>query len=168
LLELIAARSSYGVRTELSPVNNAPLADVKDPREFKFLVDHLAELGYLTPDPTDKPFNYSLKVKGWEALQPTASIPGRCFVAMSFHDDLKEAWEKGIYLTVKDECKMDPVRVDFVEHNEKICGKIVAEIRTCQFLWRTLRYNVQASTLKRGSQMGLGRLVARTSTDGTS
>jgi hypothetical protein len=47
LLELIAARSSYGVRTELSPVNNAPLADVKDPREFKFLVDHLAELGYL-------------------------------------------------------------------------------------------------------------------------
>jgi hypothetical protein len=170
LLELIAARSSYGVRTELSPVNDAPLADVKDPREFKFLVDHLPELGYLTPDPTDKPFNCSLRVKGWEALQPTASIPGRCFVAMSFHDDLKEAWEKGIYLAVKDECKMDPVRVDFVEYNEKICDKIVAEIRTsaCQFLVADVTLQRAGVYFEAGFAMGLGRLVARTSTDGTS
>ena len=53
---------------------------------------------------------------------------------MSFHDDLKEAWGKGIYLAVKEECKMEPVRVDFVEHKKKICDEIVAEICTCQFL----------------------------------
>lgn len=87
---------------------------------------------------------------------------------MSFHDDLKEAWEKGIYLTVKDECKMDLVRVDFVEHNEKICGKIVTEIRTCQFLVADVTLQRPGVYFEAGFAMGLGRLVARTSTDGTS
>ena len=51
------------------------------------------------------------------------------------------------------------MRVDFVEHNDKICDKIVAEIRTCQFL-------VADGTLQRagvyfdaGFEMGLGRPV---------
>jgi hypothetical protein len=47
----------------------------------------------------------SLKIKGWEALQPTAGILRKYFVAMSFHDDLKEAWGKGIYLAVKEGAK---------------------------------------------------------------
>jgi len=75
-----------------------------------------------------------MEVKGWEQLQPTAGIPGKCFVAMSFHESLKDAYENGIFLAVKEDCKMDPVRMDLVEHNEKIGDKMIAEIRTCQFL----------------------------------
>jgi nucleoside 2-deoxyribosyltransferase len=63
---------------------------------------------------------------------------------------------------------MDPVRVDFVEHNEQICDKIVAEIRTCQFLVADVTLQRAGVYFEAGFAMGLGRLVARTSTDGTS
>jgi len=98
-------------------------------------------------------------VKGWEQLQPTAGISGGCFVATSFHDDLKEAWGRGIYLAVKEECKMEPVRVDFVEHNKKICDKIVAEICTCQFLVADVTLQRAGVYFEAGFAMGLGRPV---------
>jgi len=99
---------------------------------MRYLLGHLVGTGYLREVGGD---NYLVEVKGWEQIETNKTIgfPGKCFVAMSFHDSLKEAYENGIYLAVKD-CKMDPVRIDLVHHNEKICDKIIAEIRTCQFL----------------------------------
>ena len=86
-------------------------------------------------------------------------IPGKCFVAMWFHEDLKDAYHNGIYLAVKDDCKMDPVRLDLVEYNEKICDKIVAEIRTCQFLVADVTRQRQNVYFEAGFAMGLGRPV---------
>ena len=47
---------------------------------------------------------------------------------MWFNSDLDEAWEKGIKPALK-ECGYKPVRLDFQEHNDKICDRIIAEIR---------------------------------------
>ena len=130
LLEHIAATSACGHSTKLDQVNDLSLVDAKDLTEFAFLLRHLTDLGYIIR--SGDAWTYGLKVKGWEQLQPTAGIPGKCFVAMWFHEDLKDAYHNGIFLAVKEDCKMDPVRLDLVEYNEKI-WKIVAEIRS-QFL----------------------------------
>jgi hypothetical protein len=46
---------------------------------------------------------------------------------MSFDASLEPAWSGGIYPGARD-CECDPIRVDRVHHNEKICDKIVAEM----------------------------------------
>jgi hypothetical protein len=157
MLEVIAARSAYGHSTKLDQVNDLSLVDAKDLTEFAFLLKHLTELGYIIR--SGDAWTYGLKVKGWEQLQPTAGIPGKCFVAMWFHEDLKDAYHNGIYLAVKDDRKMDPVRLDLVEYNEKICDKIVAEIRTCQFLVADVTRQRQNVYFEAGFAMGLGRPV---------
>ena len=54
---------------------------------------------------------------------------------------------------------MEPVRLDLVEYNEKICDKIVAEIRTCQFLVADVTRQRQNVYFEAGFAMGLGRPV---------
>src|SRR5262245_53588620 len=131
LLEHIATTSEYGRSTKLDEKNDLSLVDAKDSAEFSFLLRHLTELGYISRTGI---WTYGLKVKGWEYLEPTTGIPGKCFVAMSFAEDLKPVWLEGIEPAIKIDCKMFPVRMDLVEHNDKICDKMIADIRTCQFL----------------------------------
>ena len=92
-------------------------------------------------------------------MQPIAGIPGKCFVAMSFHESLKDAYEHGIYLAVKEDCKMDPVRIDLVPHNDNIVDKIIAEIRTCQFMVADFTGHKAGVYFEAGFARGLGRPV---------
>ncbi len=158
LLELTAMRSKAGKSAKFDIVSDPPLVDAVDSHELIYLFKHLTELGYLEHRGSEL---YLLKVKGWEQIQaPTVNgVPGKCFVAMSFHDSLKDVYENGIFLAVKSDCKMEPVRLDFVQHNEKICDKIIAEIRTCQFLVADVTLASQNVYFEAGFAMALNRPV---------
>jgi hypothetical protein len=157
LLEHIAATSEYGRSTKLDDENDLSLVDAKDSAEFSFLLKHLTELGYISRTGI---WTYSLKVKGWEQLQPTAGIPGKCFVAMSFDEKLrKPVWEEGIEPAVGIDCKMNPVRIDLVPHNDNIVDKIIAEIRTCQFMVADFTGHKAGVYFEAGFAKGLGRPV---------
>ncbi len=54
---------------------------------------------------------------------------------------------------------MDPIRIDLVHHNEKICDKIMAEIRSSQFLVADVTGQRQGVYFEAGFAMGLGRSV---------
>jgi nucleoside 2-deoxyribosyltransferase len=161
LLELLVARSNSepGKRIQVEFDKDWPLVDAGSDNQLAYLVKHLEETGYLVFH--GGPF-YTLTPTAWERLEAAGigqGIPGKCFVAMSFHESLKQAYEVGIYLAVKDDCKMNPVRIDLVEHNEKICDKIVAEIRTCQFLVADVTLQRAGVYFEAGFAMGLGRPV---------
>ena len=132
-LEIIAARSKPGESVDLDRVKDAPLLDAFNSDEVIFYANTLYKRELIEFAGGD---SYGLTAKGWEIIQSASvsGVPGRCFVAMSFDHSLDDAFTKGIESAVKIDCKMDPVRIDRVHHNEKICDKIVAEIRTCQFL----------------------------------
>jgi nucleoside 2-deoxyribosyltransferase len=49
--------------------------------------------------------------------------------------------------------------LDLVEHNEKICDRIIAEIRTCQFLVADVTLQRPGVYFEAGFAMGLGRPV---------
>ena len=85
--------------------------------------------------------------------------PGRCFVAMSFDRSLDEAYEKGIRVALKDDCNLDPIRIDKVHHNEKICEKLIAEIRLSQFLVADVTWHRANVYFEAGFALGLGRPV---------
>lgn len=77
---------------------------------------------------------------------------------MSFDKSLDSAYADGIKPAVTD-CGFTPVRVDLVEHNEKICDKILAEIRLAQFVVADFTLHRAGVYFESGFAMGLGRPV---------
>jgi hypothetical protein len=145
-----------GSTVQLNPAAEAPLVDAESKTEMMFLLSDLVERKYLREVGGG---NYLMEVKGWEQLQPTAGIPGKCFVAMSFAEDLKPVWFEGIEPAVKIDCKMDPVRIDLVPHNDNIVDKIIAEIRSCQFMVADFTGHRGGVYFEAGFAKGLGRQV---------
>lgn len=157
LLELIASRSSFpGNRPRVDAILDYPLIDAASDAELNYFLSHLEGLEYLMRDGV----HHFLTVKGWERLEHIkgGGIAGRCFVAMSFHESLHEAYEVGIRPAVV-ECGFDPIRIDLVHHNENICDKILAEIRLCQFVVADFTLQRAGVYFEAGFAMGLGRPV---------
>lgn len=127
------------------------------------MLEHLVKLGYLDRSPD---FNiaglsgFCMTVKGWERLEPPIGrgIPGRCFIAMSFDPSLNEAFLLGIEPAVR-ECGFRPIRIDREHHNEKICDKILAEIRLAEFMVADFTLQRPGVYFEAGFAMGLGRPV---------
>lgn len=57
----------------------------------------------------------------------------RCFVAMWFHDSMEDAYMDGIGPAIRDS-GYESIRIDRVEHIDKIDDRVVAEIRRSRFV----------------------------------
>jgi hypothetical protein len=67
---------------------------------------------------------------GWQAAEPGAGgAPGLSFVAMAFCDELKAAYDDGILPAVENDCGLKAVRADREHFTEKICDRIIVDIR---------------------------------------
>lgn len=87
------------------------------------------------------------------------------FVAMWFDNQVNDAYQKGI-LPVIEEAGFTARRIDELEHNDKICDLIIAEIRksrfvvadfTCQKIEESDLYNVRGGVyFEAGFAIGLG------------
>ena len=156
-LRLVADSSTHlGVQVEIDFEDAYPLVDATSSDELDYLLNSLADRNYLKAEAVRC---YSVAVEGWERLEPiSGGIPGRCFVAMSFDPSVNGAYQEGIYLAVKG-CGFEPVRIDLVHHNEKICDKILAEIRSCQFMVADFTLQRAGVYFEAGFAMGLGRPV---------
>ncbi len=55
------------------------------------------------------------------------------FVAMWFHPDMDDAYNNGLRLAIEG-AGYQPLRIDFVDHNDKIDDEIIAEIRRSRFV----------------------------------
>lgn len=127
LILLIAARTKRWTGPgEIHKEDDYPLVCARGPDEINDLT-HLAwDLGYLV---TNKPV---LTVEGWrriDHLQERQPNSRQAFVAMWFINDLDEVWENGFKKGIEEAKYFTAIRIDTVEHNEKIDDRIVAEIR---------------------------------------
>jgi hypothetical protein len=159
LLQLIGNNTNPGTSMLIKSDRDAPLLDAFNSVELTFLINTQVDLGYI--EQVHGPEMTRLKAKGWEQIQAATvnGIPGKCFVAMSYSKELKSVYDDGIEPAVRIDCKMDPVRLDFAEYNEKICDKMIAEIRTCQFLVADVTHQRQNVYYEAGFAEGLGRPV---------
>ncbi len=112
-----------------------PIICVESKNQFKYIIDKALDLELI-----EKSQEFSnilrLSLKGWKRIseiKKTKIDSKKAFVAMWFNSELDEIWEKGIKPALK-ETKFQPVRIDLEEHNEKICDKIIAEIKTSGLL----------------------------------
>ena len=78
----------------------------------------------------------SLSFSGYqrvEFLETQKPLSEQAFVAMWFHDETNNAYENGIKLGIED-AGYKPVRIDQINHNNKIDDEIIAEIRRSKFI----------------------------------
>ena len=164
LLRLIQKRTGhYGAAAVVKPKADYPLIDGIAPDTAFYFLDYIEELGFIKRSANREVV--TLTPKGWEHLDPGSGgggIPGRVFVAMSFHPSLAEAYSKGIKPAIEEDCGLEAVRVDEVAHNEKICDRIFVEIRRCQFVVADYSQHRGGVYFEDGFAMGLGREVVRT------
>ena len=165
LLRLLAKRTDIaGENVTVDSNLDYPLIDAASQSEMIYLMEYLIESGFIegnTGGILVMPLPFRVMVKGWQNLDfPPKGVPGRCFVAMAFDHSLNEAYLLGIKAAIKTDCSLpDPVRIDREEHNEKICDKILAEIRSCQFMVADFTLQAPGVYFEAGFAMGLGRPI---------
>lgn len=78
------------------------------------------------------------------------------FVAMWFDKSVDKYFTEGIKKAIDDSIKYKVVRVDFVEHNNKICDQIIAEINKSKLLIADFTGDRGGVYFESGYAQGLG------------
>jgi len=180
LLESVARDSGIGQWVYLSGRERrfAATSDVRDQDELQFVLRHLNEADLIDYDEAIPPpmerrkpdGSYEklekavrLTVVGWNSIAPVGSgIPNTVFVAMSFREELKDAYEHGMVPAIETDCKLRVVRIDRVRHNDNITNRIIAAIRSAQIVVADFTFQNQGVYYEAGFAEALGRTVIRT------
>ncbi len=126
-------------------------------RQMDFYLNALEERGWLRRR-SDGWSTMMITTSGWirvGELQSVGARTGQAFVAMWFDDSMQSAWDNGLYKGI-DAAGYRPLRVDKEEHNEKICDRIIMEIRRSGLLVADVAGHRQGVYFEAGYAMGLG------------
>jgi nucleoside 2-deoxyribosyltransferase len=99
-----------------------------------------------------------LDIGGWQRvdeLRRTRVISDQAFVAMWFDPQMRDAWTDGIKPALS-ATGYTPIRLDFVEHNERIDDRIIAEIRRSGLVVADFTGDRGGVYFEAGFAMGLG------------
>lgn len=138
-----------------------PLLYCEDEQEFHFYIQKAKELG-LIEFPTSS--GVRLTYSGWirlKELSKTGVRSNQAFVAMWFDPSLNPAWQDAIKPALQS-CGFNPMRIDLEEHNEKICDRIISEIRRSGLVVADFTGQRGGVYFESGFSMGLGIPVIRT------
>ena len=115
-----------------------------EPQELIAICKILLQEGFIeVPDGTNPTISPSLSKKGYQRLmeiQKSNKDSRQCFVAMWFHDDMKQVYENAIKPAIEfiengeTVPRFKAVRVDNVEHLNDINDEIIAQIRRSRFM----------------------------------
>jgi hypothetical protein len=158
LLEYLRGNSSFfGDKVPFNPNTDWPLIRAANRDECNAIVLQAHFMRLAERPGTD--LTYRLTWDGWQLVDPIGGgTPGLAFVAMAFRDDLADAFENGIRPGITD-CGFQPVRVDRQQFHEKICDRIIAEIRRAQFVVADFTHQRNGVYFEAGYALALGRPV---------
>lgn len=125
-----------------------------------YMLRQLGELGYIkhiSNGPTGAIF--TIEAKGWdkfsELRKSLSKYRKQAFVAMWFDKTMDNFFFNGIQPAIEhDGTKC--IRIDFKEHNNKICDEIIAEIRRSRYLVADFTGNRGGVYYEAGFAYGLG------------
>ncbi len=156
LLHLERESEFAGKSVELIPELSFPIAFAKNPDEFRFFLRQLDFKNWIAIDPDRK--QVTLTLDGWNRVDEIHRFRGpnkQVFIAMWFTDETKRAYNDGLYKAI-DECGFIPIRIDLIQHNERIDDRIIAEIRKSAFLVADFTGHRGGVFFETGFAMGLG------------
>lgn len=143
----------------LVPETAYPLFYLRNGTDLIYLAQLLTKQGLLeqvAQSNTGMPVR--LTPLGWERaeqLQQTRGRPDQAFVAMSFHESMSSAYTEGIKPALE-RTGYTPIRVDRIEHNDKIDDLILSEIRRSGLVIADFSLHRQGVYFEAGFALGLG------------
>jgi hypothetical protein len=152
-----------GRLAEFDFTNDYTLFFGRDEEEAIFLIRSLAGQGYvLLEDPTlsSTSVDYKLSAAGWlelARLTQSGSESSNGFIAMWF-DQSREPYEVAINEAIRN-AGYSPVRIDRIEHLNRIDDEIIARIRSSKFLVADFTGQRNGVYFEAGFMVGLGRPV---------
>lgn len=162
LLRLLEKRTAFpGQKVDLDPELEYPAVHAINSGEFGFYLQALQQDGLLEYETTavrgqsTTALFATITLRGWQRLAGSGVRSRTAFVAMSFAPGLDSAFSEGIGPAVSD-AGYESLRVDKVHHNEKICDRIIAEIRLSRFLIADVTDHRQGVYFEAGFAMALG------------
>ncbi len=152
-----ATRFNVGITV---PNSDIPLLFVHDDNEMQAVLVMAQELEYIGQYHSEQNnYVFTLQVKGWERiiqLRKVRSQSKQVFVAMKFGDpDLDKVFEDAIVPAVE-LCGYHAYRIDKVQHNDKICDKIISEIKQSAFVIADFTSHRGGVYFEAGFALGLG------------
>jgi hypothetical protein len=161
LLQYIDHKSHYpGDKVLIKLSRDYPTCFCKNTDELYFYINCLKEIGAIKEESvTSAGYNLFLTAEGWRKVESMAK-PNKeskqAFVAMWFDESMDDIFKNGISLVEKD-TGFSIFRVDKMHFiNEKICDKIIAEIKKSRFLIIDVTGQRQAVYFEAGYAMGMG------------
>jgi len=124
-----------------------------------YILRQMSGMGWTTY-PNVIPGRITIEAKGWQAIEEltrkSAGSSTQAFVAMWFHESTQEIYEKAIRPAIEKSGKIKSMRIDKLEHNNKICDQIIAEIRRSKYLVADFTGNRGGVYFEAGFAQGLG------------
>ncbi len=159
---LVRNSSVIGDQVTLDNGINYPLFDAQSTAEANRLFDYLEESGLISTVPrTMGNKKVEVTFKGWrqhEAEVNQAVASNKCFVAMWFTEEMFEVFNEAIDPAIR-AAGFEPVVANRILHNDKVCDRIIAEIRRSTFVVADFTGNRGGAYFEAGFAMGLGRPV---------
>jgi hypothetical protein len=161
LLRLLEKRSLPGQQICLDLELDYPAAHALNAAEARFYLQALQKDELIeyqnTPEAGQTKLTtfVTITLAGWLKLGATGSASRTAFVAMHFDANLDSAFSEGIEPAIR-EAGYEPRRVDMIAHNEKICDRIVVEIRRSRFLVADVTDQRQGVYFEAGFAIALG------------
>jgi hypothetical protein len=134
LSHVIKCQSRLGERFRMGAPELVAVTYSQDGHEVEYLARLLKDEGLINF--FDSEGHIQITPRGYmryEALQTQPSASAQGFVAMWFHDSMREAYSRGFEGGIR-QAGYDPLRVDGVEHVGKIDDEIIAQIRRSRFV----------------------------------
>ena len=160
ILVYIADKSSYpGSSIFINKKSDYPLFYCNGKEELEFYVGHLqyeALIG-ITGESKDH-WDLRLMGDGWKKVEEMArpNVESKqAFVAMWFDDEMISAFSNGI-LPLQEDTGFTMLRIDMKQFNDKICDRILAEIKRSRFLIADVTGQRQGVYFEAGFAMGMG------------
>lgn len=135
----------------------------KPQHEMLFLIEQLQSDGLLEVMANDYfPKKVKLTVSAWnrvaELERATEDESNQAFVAMWFDNQVEDAYDKAISVAIS-KAGYKPVRIDKINHNNKICDEIIMEIKKSKFVIADFTGDRGGVYFEAGYAMGLGKQV---------
>jgi nucleoside 2-deoxyribosyltransferase len=129
--------------------------------EFLYMLKQLLDDGLVIGD-YRLPTKLYITVKGWKKIAELQKNfhedYNQVFVAMCFKPEMEKPYINGIKKAIED-CDYRAIRIDKVEHNNKIDDKIIAEIKKSKFIVADFTWHRGGVYFEAGFAMGLGKPV---------
>ena len=160
ILRYIAENSSPGRMIDINYDRDRPLFFCEDGHELRYYCFYLdkQELVTLGRNDGESYTEIRLSPDGWSKVAEMAkpNIESKqAFVAMWFDGKMKSAYSEGI-AKLEEDTGFSMLRIDMSEFNDKICDRILAEIRRSRFLIADVTGHRQGVYFEAGFAMGLG------------